>query len=343
MKIAFTWNELPAYGARLLRSGIQELNEPVEIVATKPIVPIKGMDEILGQKIHWIEKKSIISWEQLGIPIPDLFFQAGWYIDSFISLGNEVKQNGGKVILLSDNCWKNSWRQWGGALIYRLKYRRYFDAVWVPGASGAFLMKFLGVDPKRIYQGLYGSDPNSFTMGAPLSQRKKQFIYVGKLVPEKGIAHLLGAFSTFYKQFPDWQLIIYGDGPLRILVENKPGVTSFAFAQPPQVASAMRESRFLVLPTLTDHWPLVVNEACLSGCGVIVSNVVGNIKEFVGNENGIVYPLKSERKLIKAFIKIARLNDDQKLDRISAESRSLGVKYTPQTWAEVFKRILAES
>ena len=341
IKIAFSWNELPVYGARLLRAGIQELGLPVEIVATRPTIPILGMDEIVNQKIYWIDKTKVKSWDELGLEVPDIFFQAGWYIDSFINLGNEVKNKGGKVVLLSDNCWKNSIRQWIGALVYRIKYRKYFDAVWVPGKLGSVLMKFLGVSPKYIFEGLYGSDPISFEIGPPLSQRKKHILFVGKLITDKGILQLATVFSKFHNQFPDWQLIIFGDGPLRDLIHDKPGITVFPFAQPPQIAKAMREARFLVLPTLKDHWPLVVNEASLSGCGLILSDRVGNISEFVGKENGYVYPVRSQRKFLEIFIKITKLNDDI-LNRISNESYNLGMKYTPQNWAEVFKKILAK-
>ena len=69
------------------------------------------MDKILGQKIHWIDKSKINSWTDLGLPVPGLFFQAGtYYISSFKKLGNEVRKNNGKVILLSDDNKKNNIR-----------------------------------------------------------------------------------------------------------------------------------------------------------------------------------------------------------------------------------------
>ena len=341
IKIAFSWNELPVYGARLLRAGIRELGLPVEIVATRPTIPILGMDEIVNQKIYWIDKTKVKSWDELGLEVPDIFFQAGWYIDSFINLGNEVKNKGGKVVLLSDNCWKNSIRQWIGALVYRIKYRKYFDAVWVPGKSGQTLMRFFGVKKENIFKGLYGSDPISFEIGPPLSQRKKYVLFVGQLIDRKGIPQLATVFSKFHNQFPDWQLIIFGDGPLRDLIHDKPGIIVFPFAQPLQIAKSMREARFLVLPALEDHWPMVVNEASLSGCGLILSDRVGNISEFVGKENGYVYPVNSQNELLDAFVKITKLNDNV-LDKISDESRNLGMKFTPHVWAEVFKKILTE-
>lgn len=171
--MAFSWNELPAYGARMLRESIVKLGVPVEIAATRPTVPIEGMEGIVQLPIRWIPKSGIRSWEQLGLAVPRIFFQAGWYIDSFIHLGREVRRHNGKVILLSDSSWLNSPRQWIGSFAYRAMLRRQFDAVWVPGASGARLMRAFGVPTDRIFQGLYGSDPVTFSMGPVLPHRRK--------------------------------------------------------------------------------------------------------------------------------------------------------------------------
>ena len=175
--IAVSWNELPAYGARVLRAGIQKLGHPVTIIATVPKVPIEGMKEILNQKIYWIDRLGIKSWEDIGMPIPDIFFQAGtYYVPAFRNLGKEVRARGGKVVLLSDNCWKKSLRQIAGSVLFRLVFKNWFSAVWVPGKSGVKLMRIYGFPINRIYDGLYGSDDKCFIPGKPLKERSKQFI-----------------------------------------------------------------------------------------------------------------------------------------------------------------------
>ena len=106
-KISVSWNELPAYAAKILREGKEMLGKSFNIISTKPKVPIKGMEDILKQNIYWIEDNNIDKWSDLGLPVPNIFFQAGiYYVPSFKKLGEEVKLNGGKVILLSDNNFK---------------------------------------------------------------------------------------------------------------------------------------------------------------------------------------------------------------------------------------------
>ncbi len=339
MKIVFSWNELPAYGARLIKSGIDCSNYTVDVIATIPTIPIKGMDEILGQKINWIESRTIYTWSDLGLEIPDIFFQAGWYIESFVNLGKQVKKNGGKVILLSDNCWKNTIRQWIGSIYYRLIYKNYFDGVWVPGKSGIRLMNFYGVKKDQLFDGLYGIDPKSFPVGISLENRPKSFIFVGKLTNEKGIPQLIRVFKEFYQNHPDWNLYIFGNGPLYEDLINIKGIIVNEFCQPFEISKAMANSRFLILPTLTDHWPLVVNEAALSGCGLILSDRVGNKSEFVGKNNGIVYKVKQDRDLLFAMEAMTKLSDNQ-LNKITKESKMLGENYTPNYWSSQFNNIV---
>jgi len=339
MKVIFSWNELPAYGARLIKAGLDNSNLSIEIIATKPTIPIKGMDEILGQRINWIEKDNIYEWSDLEMETPDIFFQAGWYVESFVNLGKQVKKNGGKVVLLSDNCWKNSLRQWLGSIYFKLVYKNHFDGVWVPGKSGIRLMKFLGFNSDVIFDGLYGSDPNCFFEGLSIENRNKSFIFVGKLTKEKGIPQLIRVFQRFNKMHPEWSLLIYGNGPYYKDFLNLRGVVLNEFAQPKEISEAMRNSRILILPTLTDHWPLVVNEAALCGCGLILSNRVGNICEFVGNSNGIVYNVRKDEDLLKSMQIMAKQSDEIS-NQITKESRILGEKYIPVYWSYQYNKIL---
>jgi len=339
---AISWNELPVYGAQLIRAGVEATSCNVTVIATRPTIPLLGMEEILNRKIHWIARSGVDSWSRLDVPIPDLFFQAGWYIDSFIRLGNEVRANGGKVILLSDNCWRNTPRQWAGAIVYRLFYRQRYAGVWVPGESGSKLMRFLGVPPDKIYDGLYGSDPDFFQVGPPLPERKQRFIVAGRLTRKKGTPWLASAFARFQRESPDWELLVYGDGECKSELFGVPGITLCDFAQPFEIAQAMRSSRFLVLPTLVDHWPLVVSEAALSGCGMILSNEVGNISEFLNDKNGLTFAARSTVDLYRALREAASF-PEVKLSKIANESRRLGVKYTPSRWAAQFRKVLAET
>ena len=340
MHITISWNELPVYGAKLIRQAILQCPYKITVIATSPTVPAKGMNELLGNALHWIDAKKVKSWNELSLPIPDIFFQAGvTYVPSFRRLGNDVLKNGGRLILLSDNSDKKSLRQLFRSSIFKLMYLHKFAGVWVPGSSGASLMKKSGFLPQNIFQGLYGSDNLIFSSGPPIPSRPKNFIFVGRLVREKGIVELVRAFKKIHSIDPEWTLSVYGDGPLNSLLKNQRNIFVNKFSNPEDIAVALQGSRALVLPTLTDHWPLVVNEAALCGCALILSNKAGNSCEFVGNGNGIIYDISEKFGLENALIKFIKMPLRMQMN-IHVQSEELGNKFTPAKWASRFMEIL---
>ena len=62
MSIAFSWQGLPQYAARQLRSALAQLGQPCAVIGTRPSVPIQGMEAALGQPIHWAEASQVIRW-----------------------------------------------------------------------------------------------------------------------------------------------------------------------------------------------------------------------------------------------------------------------------------------
>lgn len=338
--IAIAWNGLPFYAARLIRAGVDRVNVPVEVLGSKPSVPIEGMGETLGQPIHWIDNDSPQSWIDLDVERPDLFIHTGWNYEGFNTLGHEVRAHGGHVVSMIDNRWKNSIRQWIGAAVFRLRYRRWFDAVWVPGKSGRRLCRFLGMSDEDIHEGMYGADPEVFPEGPPLPKRRKTMLFVGQLIPRKNVSHLVKAFLEFRKDHPDWSLKIVGEGEVTIPA-NESGIEQEGFLQPQEVARRMRESRFLLLPSREDHWGLVVHEAALSGCGLIVSENVGAAHDLVSAGNGVVHPVDSVSALENALRQVVTKSRSWQ-STVTETSHELAKRFGPEVWGETFEEIVQE-
>lgn len=337
-QIVIAWHGLPFYAACLIRAGIEKLGEPVYVIGSKPAVPIEGMEQALGQPIHWIDIDLPFSWSQLNIEVPQIFIHTGWRYLAFNVLGQEVRQHGGKVVSMIDNCWKNSPRQWIGSIVFRSVYRRWFNAVWVPGQSAERLCRFLGMPSKKIYQGLYGANPHIFSPGLPLPKREKKLLFVGQLVKRKGIDLLIQAFHKFHIHFPEWQLHVVGSGVLSELITG-PGIINESFMQPYDVSQLMKQSRFLVLPSYEEHWGLVIHEAALSGCGIIASKRVGSVEDLVSDKNGIILEKLSVKSIYTAILKAA-LFSDKKLNSIFHESCLLSSKFGPEKSANTFIEII---
>ena len=110
-RIALSWNELPQYGARLIRGAIDALGEDCDVVGSRPLVPVDGIERVLGKKICWIDANKRTRWRDHGLAVPKAFVQSGWAYPAFAALGAEVKREGGWVIGMSDANWRGDFRQ----------------------------------------------------------------------------------------------------------------------------------------------------------------------------------------------------------------------------------------
>lgn len=110
--------------------------------------------------------------------------------------------------------------------------------------------------------------------------KSAQAIYIGRLVFYKNLGTLLQAFRDVTASVKDAQLVIVGDGPLRRwLVEE---IGRLGLANRVRLAGVVRqydklellkESNFLVQPSLVEGFGMVILEAFATGRPVLVSRI----------------------------------------------------------------------
>lgn len=344
-KIAFAWPQLPVYAARSIRALVERSTAPITIVATRPTVPFEGIEAAIGQSVHWVAADhSNLSWQELGEDVPDLLFCGGYITPAFLPLIKDVRAAGGRVVLMSDNCWKGGLKgSILGPLRHRLMFRSQFDHIFVPGASGYKVARSWGYSSEDITTGLYGADPQLYRSALALDKRDKTLLFVGQFVDRKNVVGLSQAFVRFAERNPDWNLSICGNGPLHDAIAEHPRITVFGFVQPQELAGLLRSARCLVLPSLEDHWPLVVHEAGLSGCALALSQNIGSVPELTNSENAVLFAPGSEDAIFNALSELGQWSDDQ-WRAAGHTSLELAHHFGPQKFADkVFeiKRALA--
>lgn len=335
-EIAFSWNGLPQYAARLLRAAIERLGGVglMPVIGTRPSVPVEGMEAALGQAVHWVDADSPQSWTELGLPVPKLFFQSGWGYPAFNALGAEVKAAGGKVVGFSDANWRGDFRQRVlGPLAFRLQKRKLFDAMIVPGQSGKRLMRTFGFPEARVFTGMYGADPALFGGGEPLAARPKSLLFVGQFIDRKDVVGLSQAFVRFHADHPDWTLRLTGSGNQRDMIPLHPAMIVEDFVQPEFLAERYRQSRFFVLPSKIEAWGLVVHEAALCGCGLLLSDTIGSGHDLAGSQNAIRFA-PGNVAAIEAALRQAAARSDAQLADMEAMSRDVAQGFGPASFAK---------
>jgi glycosyltransferase involved in cell wall biosynthesis len=132
--------------------------------------------------------------------------------------------------------------------------------------------------------------------------------------------------------------MVIGQGPLELNLKH-PGIVTQGFQQPPQIAKIMQRSRCLILPSYEEHWGLVVHEAALCGCGLLVSDQVGSAWDLATLENGSIFKSGSSLELYKAMKRFASLTTEE-LNLVYKVSIEKSSNFGIDKWSETFISIL---
>ena len=189
------------------------------------------------------------------------------------------------------------------------------DVVVVPSSGGVFLMRSLGIPAERVVQTAHSVDNAWWTDRASRVNRKivrgswnipesaAVVLFCGKLQPWKRPQDALRAFAQ--STVKDSYLVFAGDGPLRVHLEAEARALGIAhsvrflgFVNQSNLPAVYRSSDVLVLPSEYEAFGLVVNEAMLCGCPVIVSDRVGARFDLVREgETGFIFPVANVEAL----------------------------------------------
>ena len=263
---------------------------------------------------------------------PDVLMVVSWHQSNYrwCLRGNK---NAVRVLCM-DNQWMATPKQRLGVLTSPLHVKRYYDAAFLPGLRQRDFARRLGFPADRIFEGLNSADPELFNLQGSLCERdRRNFLFVGRLVVEKGIDVLVEGYGRYRARVDDpWGLLVAGTGPeaARLAAD---GVKSVGFVQPAGLPALFQQSRFLLVPSNFEPFGVVVHEATLSGLGVICSRRVGAGETLVDEGfNGRVVREGDVEMLVDAML-WAHRRSDRELEAVRDRSLQLAQQYSPTRWA----------
>ena len=182
------------------------------------------------------------------------------------------------------------------------------------------------------------SDSSTFRQALHLPPRF--FLFVGRLVAEKGVFDLLEAYGKLSAELRQLiGLVFVGEGEVRSELERRskdivPGqVLCQGFAQREELAAYYALSEALVFPTQTDPWGLVVNEAMACGLPVITTTAAGCTADLVENSwNGRVIRSGDVGELASAMEDLGR--DPVTRSQMGNHSSERILRYSPKACAD---------
>lgn len=131
------------------------------------------------------------------------------------------------------------------------------------------------------------------------------FVFVGRLVADKGVNELVSAFSELSKTKTHCKLLLVGPleselDPLSAAtlqaISNNRSIISVGFQA--DIRSYLSISNVFVFPSYREGFPNVVLQAGAMGLPCIVTNISGSNEIIQDNSNGIVIPVRDTQSLL---------------------------------------------
>jgi glycosyltransferase involved in cell wall biosynthesis len=203
---------------------------------------------------------------------------------------------------------------------------------FVPGSAARAYVRSFGISDERIAVAPNAVDERIFGPAAVdrRGRRTCTFLYVGRLDADKGLEVLLRAFANV-----PGELVLVGsgdeEGRLREQADERVAFRGALGrdALPAEYAAA----DVFVLPSRSEPWGMVLNEAAAAGLPLVASEGVGAADDLIEEGiNGFRVPVGDAEALARA---LRRLAGDEGL-RLSAGARSLELAraFSPAVWAD---------
>lgn len=347
-RVAVLWTRLSGYFNACLRAlsdaGAEVLVVHQEAAADVPFDPLAVTKGFRTSEWRGSPRSGEINQLLDGFG-PDAILASSWNVGAYRRVCRARRDRTLRIFGM-DNQWHGTPKQWTGVATARLVLQPTYDAVYVCDERQAEFARRLGFPAERLIWGLYSGDQPLF---AEVARRRasslppRQFLFVGRLVAEKGVDVLAGAYRRYRSMVDDpWPLAVAGTGPEEHRLIGADGVKLLGFVQPPDLPAVVSESGCLVLPSRFEPWAVVIHEATAAGLPVVCTRVCGAATRLVlDGYNGAVVSPDDEDALAHALLRIHRATREERRAMGNA-SESLSRQYSPDQWAGRLLRRIPE-
>jgi glycosyltransferase involved in cell wall biosynthesis len=254
------------------------------------------------------------------------------------------------------------WKKW---LWYRLRRLCYPSAFKVVSVSAAIDRNFAWLPDARrsvIHNPFapIAMRPMPAQLPRGLAPDRPWIASMGRLSYAKGFDGLLDAFARIAARFPEWQLVIIGDGELRErlhrqareLIANDRIVFAGALAEP---FALLQQARFFAMASRYEGFPMAHGEALACGLPVIATdcpsrplkrgergNVAGGVRELVrDNVDGVLVPCEDPAALANAMADL--IENPDKRQRLAGQAASGIARFSCARISDDWEQLLAQA
>jgi 1,2-diacylglycerol 3-alpha-glucosyltransferase len=195
------------------------------------------------------------------------------------------------------------------------------------------------VDNRRIMALARSFQSEKATLSKRLSLPENFFLYVGRLSVEKNLVTLIDAFSDYLNSGGRWDLVIIGSGPDENILKRRAddktikSIHFLGWKQFDELIAHYSLAKAVILPSLSEPWGLVVNEAMCCGLPVLVSRNCGCVPELCQDKvNALMFDPLDKKSLTQSMLSLSSSEFD--VDAMGRKSLEIISSYTPKNWAQ---------
>jgi GalNAc-alpha-(1->4)-GalNAc-alpha-(1->3)-diNAcBac-PP-undecaprenol alpha-1,4-N-acetyl-D-galactosaminyltransferase len=196
--------------------------------------------------------------------------------------------------------------------------------------------------------------PNPITTPDPVVATTRllqapSLIAIGRLHPQKGFDLLLRAFHRIHAKYPDWQITILGEGPMRSELEDLraqlkltdrvhlPGLVS-------NVRDYLGQADLFVMPSRFEGFPMALCEAMACGLPVLAADCLSGPRDIVDDGiNGMLVTTENIDALAVGLDKL--MSDPTKRQQLAKNAPDIldrfGVEQVMGIWQDAIDRVIA--
>ena len=174
-------------------------------------------------------------------------------------------------------------------------------------------------------------------------ERVNCIISVGRLYPQKNQEMMIRAFAKVADEFPDWQLVIYGEGPLRTELEFL--ISSFKLqdrvllpGRTGHVIEELRKSKIFCMSSDYEGMSNSMIEAICVGLPIISTNVSGTEEMVIDGKNGYLVPKKDEERMALCFQ--VTIRSEELREHFSIYNKGLATQFKTESIVNQWESLL---
>ena len=235
----------------------------------------------------------------------------GWHLKSMLQGIWAARRQGLKVMVRGDSHLDTP-RSALKSAVKSISYPallRVFDACLYVGKRNRSYYEHYGVQPARLFHSPHCVDNARFRNGASVEARlslrlrlgvdseEKLVLLCGKLLPLKRPLDVLDAVARVRRSGLRASILVVGSGPLEGEIRAKAQAQNvplhiLGFQNQSTMPAAYAASDVVALPSSSETWGLVCNEALACGRGIVVSDKVGCGPDLAyDNRVGRIFPM----------------------------------------------------